>query len=202
MKILKKAGAVLLALAMIAVMIPQLGSKVVKAAAGTSYVYNAQTKNGYFTEAGTQTWQKGGETADFSAEASGLKCGSTMDKTKPGGIKFTVTSGKYAIVEVNMNRKKELETCYLVVENATNSERLAESLTNQYPELQISPTKLANSAVNSEYFMSAAVYPAGDYIVCRDKNQTAKEVWLYQIKVTEYDSSEEAQAVQIGRAHV
>lgn len=46
MKLLKKAGAVLLALAMIAVMIPQLGSKVVKAAGPSQTDVWTATANG------------------------------------------------------------------------------------------------------------------------------------------------------------
>ena len=198
MKILKKAGAVLLALAMIAVMIPQLGSTVAKAA-GTSYTYKVGSTPEYFQPVKTQS-SGDSKILDF---AKAFKCGSGRDKgtgeTPTGGIKFTGNPDKYAVVEFNMNQKNLGETCYLIVEDLANNTQIGKDLTDQYPDLQISPANLASATVNSEHFMLAGVCEPGEYLVYRDKTRTnsleVKEVWLCQIKVTEYDTKEEAQAV-------
>lgn len=83
MKLLKKAGAVVLVLAMIAVLMPQLGS-VVKAAATGTYVYNVSKKDSYFTlnenGAGALATNSGAKATNFTS--GGYKTGNqTFDFT-------------------------------------------------------------------------------------------------------------------------
>lgn len=193
MKLFKKVGAVFLALAMIAVMIPQLESKVVKAAS-TPYTYNGKTKDSYFSGEGVPSgnWQSS-KTADFNYDKCSLKTGSL--KTEAGGIKFTVTENKYAVVEFNVNQKNAGDKCYFGVKDVSAGTYLGRELMQQYPDLKIVPTKLYDAKVNSEYFMLPAVcQPKTEYVVYYDTNESNKESYLYQIKVTEYDTQAEAQA--------
>ncbi len=184
MKLLKKAGAVVLVLAMIAVLMPQLGS-VVKAAASSTHVINYANdgkQDSYFTISGALSNNSGSTTKDFSR---GYKTGTqTFD--------FTVTEGKYAVVEFNMNLRYANKPCYYVVKK--DGTILAQELTEQYPDLRIGPTKIYDPNVNSEHFMLPVVCEAGTYTIARDES-TQNEAALYQIKVTEYDMQEEAAAI-------
>lgn len=188
MKLLKKAGAVVLVLAMIAVLMPQLGS-VVKAAATGTYVYNVSKKDSYFTlnenGAGALATNSGAKATNFTS--GGYKTGNqTFD--------FTVPADKYAVVEFNMLLRYSNKPCYYVVKKGT--EILAQELTTQYPDLRIGPTQTYDSAtvVDSEHFILPVVCEAGTYTIARDES-TKNEAVLYQIKVTEYDTQEEATTI-------
>ncbi len=184
MKLFKKAGAVVLALAMIAVLMPQIGS-VVKAAATGTYEYNVSKQDSYFTLNGTLSKNTSAKATDFTG--GGYKTGNqTFD--------FIVPANKYAVVEFNMLLRYSDKPCYYVVKKDT--EILAQELTTQYPDLKIGPTQLYNSTtpIDSEHFILPVVCEAGTYTIARDES-TQNEAVLYQIKVTEYDSQEEATTI-------
>ncbi len=188
MKLFKKVGAVVLVLAMIAVLMPQLGS-VVKAAATGTYVYNVSKKDSYFTlnENGT-----GALSTNPGAKATNFTNGGY--KTGYQTFDFTVPADKYAVVEFNMLLRYSNKPCYYVVKKGT--EILAQELTTQYPDLRIGHTQLYDSAtvVDSEHFILPVVCEAGTYTIARDES-TKNEAVLYQIKVTEYDTQEDATTI-------
>ena len=108
MKLLKKAGAVLLALAMIAVMLPQLGNKVVKAA-GTSHILTGDTTlenmDTFFTYKPGGATKLKPETVSSTTDAclgfsKGLKGNSSF------GFNFTVGENEYATIVVYANKRK------------------------------------------------------------------------------------------------
>ena len=183
MKLLKKAGAVFLALAMIAVIIPQLGSKVVKAAEGIEYIYNKDNKSdSHFAIKSLNVLDC--PASNFTG--GGLKANSAIE-----GSTFTVAANKYAIVEFDLNTRYANNSCCIRVKNAEGS-FIGEDSIQEHPELRILTTNQWNKDVVADHFMLPVVCPSGTYTLVRDTTLN-KEGVLYQIKLTEYDSNDAAQ---------
>jgi len=187
MKTFKKVGAVFLALIMTVALVPQVG-KEVKAATVSTNVFNLKQQDSYFTADMTllnDNTNTSAKTKDFTG--GGYKLNSALDTP----ITFTVASGRYAVVEFNLNKRYDNKESSMEVKNSAD-EVLGAELMEAYPDLVMKPSSVYNSAANSEHFMLPVVCEAGDYKIQR--NGTGECV-LYQITVTEYDSKDDADAI-------
>ncbi len=108
-----------------------------------------------------------------------------------GRLSFAVE--KFAVVEFNMNLTQESAINNLLVKDSSGNNVLTPELM-QNSKLKMAPTNVYNASNLSDYFMLPAVCSSETYTITRETTSIDDAV-LYQIKVTEYDTQEEAQAV-------
>ncbi len=173
MKLLKKASAVLLALAMIAVMIPQLGSKVVKAAEPSSTdVWEAAKQS---TSAATTTSPNG--LIKATGKVSKNQAGSYTQALKTGSSSFftiTAPQGKFVKVTVVANvNKKDDSMSAIEVEGNSATRKFIRAQSSMEPE-----------EVTLTGYLEGGVDANKDYKLVHVQNQ----LFIYKVTVVVYDN--------------
>jgi len=180
MKQLKKVGAVLLALAMIAVMIPQMGSTV-KAASQDKSFTASNNSDTYFTSLATKISTGNCKATGYT---KAIKLDNAFYNNGDGGIKFTITAGKFATVTVYHNEKTAEVPSGLAlfqVDEQSNKNEVGTTTSELLDAAGVEPT----------VWMYETVCTGGSTFILNRSN--GNQSWLYELKVTEYDTEQEAQ---------
>lgn len=188
MKLLKKAGAVLLALAMIAVMLPQMGNKVVKAAEPISHSITADSYKNLdtFFTAKPRSGATGGTTTQSTISDTAAKGYANALKTNSGfGYEFTLNSNEFAVLKILAHTRVKKNPTDFYVSSIAN---LGDYTGTELDRVNVAKAADANTAPDEYTFV--ALMTNGSYRI-----DTANEMALYKVQVDVYANQADAEAI-------